>query len=133
MDINQFLLALRARRKAFALVMAATIVTALVVSLIVPKRYVSTATLLVDSRDEQQMTSERFSPRERLGYLQTQADLIASGKVATRVSRELKLAQRPGVREEFERDTGGIGNIDEWIAADLLKKLKVDTSASNVI
>ena len=29
MDINQFLLALRARRKAFALVMAATIITAM--------------------------------------------------------------------------------------------------------
>ena len=133
MDLNQFILALRARRKAFVLVMAATIVTAVVVSLVLPKRYVATTTLLLDSRDEQQMTSERFSPRERLGYLQTQADLIASGKVATKVARELKLAQRPGWREDFERDTGGQGNIDEWIGAELLKKLRVDTSASNII
>src|SRR5437868_5579351 len=133
MDLNQFILALRARRKAFVLVLAATIVTAVVMSLVLPKRYVATTTLLLDSRDEQQMTTERFSPRERLGYLQTQADLISSGKVATRVARDLKLAQRAGWREDFERDTGGVGNIDEWIGAELLKKLRVDTSASNII
>src|SRR5581483_3506859 len=133
MDLNQFLLALRARRKAFVLVMAATIVTAVVVSLLVPKRYVATTTVLIGGRDEQSMTSETFSPRERLGYLQTQMDLMTSGRVATRVARELKLAQRPGAREDFEHDTGGIGDINEWIGADLLKHVKVDNSASNVI
>src|SRR3954466_11735902 len=133
MDINQFLLALRARRKAFALVMAATIITAIVVSLLVPKRYVATTTMLINGRDEQSMSSESFSPRERLGYLQTQMDLIGSGRVAARVARDLKLAQRPGVRDDFERDTGGVGDINEWIGADLLKHLKVDNSASNVL
>src|SRR3954466_15277519 len=133
MDINQFLLALRARRKAFALVMAATIITAIVVSLLVPKRYVATTTMLINGRDEQSMSTETFSPRERLGYLQTQMDLIGSGRVAARVARDLKLAQRPGVRDDFERDTGGVGDINEWIGADLLKHLKVDNSASNVL
>jgi len=133
MDINQFLLALRARRKAFALVMAATIITAIVVSLLVPKRYVATTTLLINGREEHSMSSENFSPRERLGYIQTQMDLITSGRVASRVARELKLAQQPGVRDDFERDTGGIGDINDWIGADLLKHLKVDNSASNVI
>ena len=133
MDINQFLLALRARRKAFMLVMAATIVTAIVVSLLVPKRYVATTTLLINGRDEQTMTTENFSPRERLGYLQTQMDLVTSGRVASRVARDLKLAQRPGVREDFERDTGGVGDINDWIGADLLRRVKVDNSASNVI
>jgi chain length determinant protein EpsF len=37
------------------------------------------------------------------------------------------------VREDWERDTGGVGNIDEWIAAQLLEKLKVDSGASNII
>ena len=44
MDLNQFMLALRARRKAFVIAMAAVIVTAIAVALIVPKKYVSTAT-----------------------------------------------------------------------------------------
>jgi succinoglycan biosynthesis transport protein ExoP len=133
MDLSQFLLALRARRKAFMLVLAATVVAAMAVALIVPKRYVSTASILIDARDEQSMTSSRMSPRERAGYIHTQVDLLQSGRVAARVARDLKLAQRPGVREAFESDTGGTGSIDDWVGANLLEKLKVDTSASNVI
>lgn len=133
MDISQFMLALRARRKAFLLVLAATIATAIAVALIVPKRYDATATLLVDARDEQAMTPARVSPRERAGYISTQVDLVRSGRVATQVARDLKLAQRPAVREAWEEDTGGLGSIDDWIAANLLDKLKVDTSASNIL
>src|SRR5688572_4393130 len=133
MDLNQFLLALRARRKAFAMVMAAVIVAALAVALVVPKRYVSTATILIDARDEQSLTAARMSPRERVGYIQTQVDLIQSGRVAARVARDLKLAQKPGMREAYERDTAGVGAIDDWIGSQLLEKLKVDTSASNVV
>jgi chain length determinant protein EpsF len=133
MDFNQFLLALRARRKAFVLVLVATVVTAVAVALLVPKRYVATATLLIDARDEQAMTATRMSPRERTGYIHTQVDLLQSGRVAARVARDLKLAHKPGMREAYERDTGGVGTIDEWIGMQLLEKLKVDTSASNVI
>ncbi len=133
MDFNQFMLALSARRKAFALVLAATVVTAVVLSLILPKVYVSTTSLLVDARDEQTMSSAPMSMRMQTGYMQTQADLVQSARVAQKVARDLKLSQRPGMREDFERDTGGVGNIDEWIASALLKKVKVDSSGGNVV
>jgi chain length determinant protein EpsF len=133
MDLNQFMLALRARRKAFVMTLIATIVAAIAVALVVPKRYVSTATILVDARDEQAMSVARMSPRERAGYMQTQVELIQSGRVATRVARDLKLAQKPGKRDEFERETGGVGTIEDWLAAELLDRLKVDTSASNIL
>jgi len=133
MDLNQYLLALRARRKTFALVLAAVIFAAVTVALVVPKRYDATATVLIDNRDEQSMTATRMSPRERAGYIHTQVDLIQSGKVAGKVVRDLKLAQAPGAREEWERDTGAVGTIEDWIGAGLLEKLKVDTGASNII
>jgi succinoglycan biosynthesis transport protein ExoP len=134
MDLNQFILALKARRKAFVTVLAVTVFTAIVVSLIIPKRYDATATVLIDARDEQAMTPAHIaSPRERAGYIFTQMDLIQSGKVAQKVARDLKLAQEPGVREEWERDTGGAGAIDEWIGTQLLEKLKVDSGASNIL
>ena len=133
MDLSQFMLALRARRKAFVLVLVSVIVAAMAVALIVPKRYVATATLLLDARDEQTMSPTRMSPRERAGYIQTQLDLIQSGRVAARVSRDLKLAQEPGRREAWQQETDGAISIDDWIAQLLLEKLKVDVSASNVI
>lgn len=133
MDLNQFMLALRARRKAFAIALLTTIVTAVAVALIVPKKYVGTATLLLDARDEQAMSPARLSPRERANYLQTQVELIMSNRVATQVARDLKIAQRPGWREDWESDTGGLGQVDEWIGAQLLDKLKINTSASNLM
>lgn len=133
MDLNQFLLALRARRKAFVLVLAATIVTAVAAALILPKRYVASATVLVDARDEQMLTPARMSPRERTGYISTQIDLITSGRVANRVVRDLKLAQQPEVREAWEKDTGGAGSIQDWVARNLLEELAVDTAAGNVL
>ena len=134
MDLQQYWLALKARRKAALLVFAFTVVTAIVVSLVVPKRYDATATVLIDAPDQQTMAPEtRFSPRERAGYLFTQVELIQSGKVAHRVVRELKLAQQPGVREEWESETGGAGTIEQWLVERLQEKLKVDNGASNIL
>src|SRR3954465_5814776 len=133
MDLNQYLLALKARRKAFITVLAATVFTAIVVALLIPKRYDAVATILIDARDEQTLAPARMSPRERAGYIFTQMELISSGKVAQKVVRDLKLAQQPGMREDWERDTGGVGSIEEWIAGNLLEKLKVDTGAGNIL
>jgi len=133
MDLSQYLLALKARRKAFTMVLAATVIAALVVALALPKRYDATATVLLDMRDEQTMAPTHLSPRSIAGYIFTQMDLIQSGKVAQKVARDLKLAQSPGVREDWERDTGGRGSIEEWIGANLLEKVKVDSGASNII
>jgi len=133
MDFSQYILALGARRKAFLTALAAVIITAIAVALIVPKKYVATATLMVDARDEQTMRPDRMSARERSSYIQTQVDLLRSPRIAAQVARDLKLAQRPGVREEWEKDTGGVGAIEDWLATQLLEGLTVDTTVSNVM
>src|SRR5262245_7190156 len=136
MDISQFLLALRARRKAFLLALVATVVTAVAVCLILPKRYTSQATVVVDVRDEQAMAPTRSGAvplRERASYIATHIELIQSGRVATQVARDLKLAQNQDLRDEWQADTGGQGSIDAWIGASLLQRLKVLNTASNLI
>ncbi len=133
MDLNQFMLALRARRKAFVMVLAAVIVTAVAVAFVVPKKYVATSTLLIDARDEQTMERTRMTGRERAGYLATQIDLIKSQRVAKQVVRDLKIAQMPGVREAWEQATGGAGTLEDWIATDLLDRVAADVPGSNVL
>jgi protein tyrosine kinase modulator len=135
MDLSQFILALRARRKAFLLALVATIVAALSVALVIPKKYVGQATLVVDARDEQAITPGRglLSVSTRAAYISTQTELIQSGRVAMQVARDLKLAQNPELRAAYEDDTGGAGNIEAWIGTVLLQKLKVLNSASNLI
>lgn len=135
MSIQQFLLALRARFGVFCLALAATVLAAAVVSLLLPKSYKATVSLLVDAKDEQSLSNvlrPLIAPQERLTYVQTQMDIITSKKVARKVVQDLKLAENPSTRAAFEKE-GGKGSIEDWLVENLLKKLKVETSQSNVI
>src|ERR1043165_7931798 len=123
MDLNQFLLALRARRKAFMLALVATIVAALA-ALIMPKKYVGQAALIVDSRDEQTIAPHGgVALATRAAYVATQIELIQSGRVATQVARDLNLAENAELREMWRDDTGGRGRMAVWIGDLLLQKL----------
>jgi len=135
-SLQQFLLALRARFGVFATVLAATVLAAIVASLLLPKSYKATVSLLVDAKDEQSLSNvlrPLILPQERLSYLQTQMDIITSKKVARKVVQDLKLAESPSTRAAFEEEAGGEGSIEDWLIESLLKKLKVETSQSNVI
>jgi chain length determinant protein EpsF len=99
-----------------------------------PKTYVSSVSLLVDRRDEQQLAgASGLPPRQQQGYLQTQSDIITSHRVSKKVAQNLKLAERPEYQEAFARNTDGTGNIEDWIGSVLQKQLRVDTSQSSMI
>ena len=51
MDLSQYILALKARRKAFTIVLAVTVFTAILVALVMPKRYDATATILIEQQE----------------------------------------------------------------------------------
>ncbi len=136
MSIQQFLLALRARFGAFALVLVATVLVATVASLLLPKSYKATVSLLVDAKDEQSLSNvlrPLLLPQERLSYMQTQMDIITSKKVARKVVQDLKLAENPLTRAAVDGEAGGGGSIEDQIVESLLNKLKVEPSQSNVI
>src|ERR1700752_3992876 len=104
MNPNLFLLALRARWNVFALALLATVLTAALVSLLLPKIYQATASLVVDTRDEQSLSNVLdvfVPPHERVGYIQTQVDIITSEKVARLVIRDLNLARDPKLLASF--------------------------------
>ena len=138
MNIQQLFLALRARPGIFVLVLAVTVLTTLVVSLVLPKTYVATASLLLDSKDEQTLSAANvlapvLQQQQQAAYMQTQVDIIRSYKVVNKVVRELRLAESPTAREAFESGTGGAGSFENWLAERLLKWLKVETSQSSVV
>ncbi len=136
MSFQQFLLALRARLGVFAVVLAATVLTAAVVSLLLPKSYKATVSLLMDAKEEQSLSNvlrPLVLPQERLSYMQTQMDIITSKKVARQVVQDLKLAENPSTRAAFEKQAEGEGSIEDWLVERLAKKLKVETSQSSMI
>ncbi len=136
MSIQQFLLALRARFGVFTVVLAATVLTATVVSVLLPKSYKATVSLLLDAKEEQSLSNvlrPLVLPQERLSYMQTQMDIITSKKVARQVVQDLKLAENPATQAAFEKQAEGEGSIEDWLAERLPKKLKVETSQSSML
>ena len=136
MNLDLFLSALRARFWMFALALVVTVLAATVVSLVLPKTYKATTSLLADAKDEQSLSNvlrPLMVPQERMNYMQTQIDVITSPKVARRVVRDLKLAESPAARTAFEDEAGGMGSIEVWLGENLLKWLEVETSQSSII
>ncbi|HET7598609.1 MAG TPA: chain length determinant protein EpsF [Burkholderiales bacterium] len=139
MNIQQLILALRARPGVFALVLAATVITTLVVSLLLPKSYVGTASLLLDSKDEQSLSNANplvpalLQQQQQAAYMQTQTDIMRSYKVVHKVLEQLGLLNNPDARQDFEDATGGSGSFENWLADQVLKYLKIETSQSSVV
>lgn len=136
MSLRQFLLALRARFGVFMVSLAAVVVAAMLASLLMPKSYRATVSLLVDAKDEQSMGEALRAlglPQEHLSYLQTQADILASPKVARRVAEQLRLAQEPAALAALGVVAKGNSRVEDQIVDRLLRSLKVETSQSSVI
>lgn len=135
--MNPYLLlsAVRARFRVLLYVLGATVLVTTVVSLLLPKTYVASVAMLVDSKDDQSMRTSSYEShvRERIGYMQTQVDIITSQKVARKVVNNLGLVDKPSAQAAFEKSTGGEGSIEDWLTVGLLRDLKVDTSQSSVI
>jgi chain length determinant protein EpsF len=132
MNVQQFLLALRGRFGVFLTLFLGTVAAAIVVTLLMPKTYLATVSVLVENRDQQSLSNSPQPVRGEVGYMQTQVDLIQSQRVARKVVEDLKLDKDPGAQAAFAQ-AGGRGSIDDWLAAAILPGLKVDTSQSSVI
>jgi len=63
MNLHQFLLALRGRLWVFLSLLGATVAAAVVVTLLMPKTYEATASILLDNRDEQSLSGTQPSAR----------------------------------------------------------------------
>jgi chain length determinant protein EpsF len=134
MNLNQFFAILRARWWVAAVVLGLTVLTTLAVSLLLPKRYTATATLVVDVKSPDPIAGVMFPAMVLPSYMATQVDIIESDRVAQRVVKNLKLAENPRVRQQWLEDTGGTGSIEGWLATNFKLQLKVKPSKeSNVI
>jgi len=134
MSLQQFLLILRARRLALLGVWGIVVVTALVVSLLLPKQYTAEAVIAIDTVKVDPISNMPMSGQLIPGYLATQVDILTSHETALKVVDMLHLDQYAEAKEQFAEEAKGKGNIRDWLADSLLKNLDVKPSReSNVI
>ena len=133
MKLTQALSILRARRWLVFSVLTTTVAAALVLSFLLPPRYVATVSLVVDTKSTDPVTGALMPAPLLPTYVATQVDVIASHHVALKVVGQLKLAQIVEVREEFQAATGGAGSVRDWLADQLLRQIDVRPSRESSV
>ncbi|WP_431260907.1 chain length determinant protein EpsF [Roseateles chitinivorans] len=124
---------LRARWSLVLLVVLLTTVTAFAVSLVLPKKYVATASVVVDAKPDP-ISALIYPGLASPAFMNTQVDVISSDRVALRVVRDLRLAEVPAIREQWQTATSGEGTIEQWLIAFLQANMDVKPSKeSNVL
>lgn len=133
MNFIQFLLILNARKWIILGVLALTVAVTAAVSLLLPKEYTATTTLIIDSKSKDPFTGQLLPSQMFPGYMATQIDVIKSSAVARKVVREFKLADNPATRQQFMEATDGKGTVEQWLADVLVQKLDVEPSRESSI
>lgn len=134
MTFQQFLLILWARRKLALRVLGVTVLTTLIISLILPKQYTATTSLVIDVKSPDPIAGMVMQGLLAPGYMATQIDIINSDRVAQRAVRLLGLDRNAEAIEQWKDDGEGKGTVEGFYAELLQKKLDIKPSReSNVI
>ncbi|HEU4816209.1 MULTISPECIES: chain length determinant protein EpsF [unclassified Janthinobacterium] len=133
MNFSQFLLVLRARQRIVFITLLLTVATTLIVSLILPKTYKATSSLVLNYKGVDPLTGLTMPGQLLPGYMATQIDIISSKNVALRVVDQLHLADSPAVMAQFREAADGRGTIRDWLADLLLKKLEIVPSRESSV
>jgi chain length determinant protein EpsF len=133
MNFSQFLAILKARWLVALSVLVLAVVSALGVSLLVPKQYTASASVVVDMKPDP-IAAMMYQGMMTPAYMQTQVDVMESDRVAQRVVKNLRLAENPKVRAQWQESTGGRGSIEAWLSETFKQSMNVKPSReSNVI
>ena len=134
MTFQQFLLILWARRKIALSIFGATVLTTLIVSLILPKEYTATTSLVVDVKSPDPIAGMIMQGMMTPGYMATQIDIINSDRVASRVVKLLGFEKSAEAVEKWKEASEGKGTLESYYGNILQKKLDIKPSReSNVI
>lgn len=132
MTFRQFLSILIARKWLFLAVLLAVLIPAVVISLLLPKQYTATASVVVDAKPDP-LSAIAFQSMTNPAVMATQVDIIQSDRVARRVVRALKLVENAQIREQWQDATQGEGDIETWLVARFQKELDVKPSRESSV
>ena len=132
MNGQQFFTIIWSRKGLIALCLVITVLTALVVSLLMPKQFIATTALVLDQRGIDQITGNVLPTQLMSGYMATQLDIISSHNVALKVVKHLKMDEDPQLIANFQKSNAG-GDIRDAMADLLLSHLEVKPSRESSI
>jgi len=134
MTPRQLLLILQARYKLALLIFLLTVAITVGVSLFMSKQYTASAALVVDVKSPDPVSGLMLQGMMAPGYMDTQIDIINSDRVAKAVVKLLRMDESAAIRQQWQADTKGKGQLNDWLANLLSQQLDVKPARdSNVI
>jgi chain length determinant protein EpsF len=131
MNFAQFVLIIKARWRIAGAVFVGTVALAVLLALILPNKYSAVASIVVDAKMDATVGGQSMADAVMQSYVNTQADVVTSERVAQRVVRKLALDRDPDLRKAWMRKTGGKGDIIGWLADYLLDNKRVVAEPAN--
>ena len=131
MNLENMLSILRARWRIACAVFGVVFIGAALLTLIWPKQYAATASVVVDAKPDPVTGASGMANIAMEAYVTTQVDVIASQRVAQQVVKVAKLDKDPDLINKWQRKTNGVGDISVWLASFVLKKVVVDAGHGN--
>jgi chain length determinant protein EpsF len=131
MNFDQFVLIIRARWRIAGAVFGGIVALAVLLALILPNKYTAVASIVVDAKMDATVGGQTIADTVMQSYVNTQADVVTSERVAQRVVRKLALDRDPDLRQKWLRKTGGEGDIVSWMANFLLDNKRVVAESAN--
>ncbi|MTI62591.1 chain length determinant protein EpsF [Methylophaga sp.] len=140
MSLNQLITILLARRMLVILVFGLTVLAAAAVTMVLPKTYQATSSLIINYKGTDPVTGATMPAQLAPSYMATQVDIISSQNVARKVVDKLKLDETRFAIDAFKQVTSDSENVNknvdikDWLSGVLQKKLIIEPSKqSNVI
>jgi|JI8StandDraft_2_1071088.scaffolds.fasta_scaffold08497_4 chain length determinant protein EpsF len=132
MTFTQLLAILRARWIVALSVLGLTVGLTLAISLLLPKQYKATASVLIDFKPDP-ISALAYGGLPSPAMMATQVDIIGSDRVAQRVVRNLKLNENPQVRQQWLDETQGEGSIESWMGALFQRNMDIEPSRESSV
>lgn len=134
MNLGNVIAVLRARWLPAVLAFALVLGAAVAYTVLAPKMYTATATLVIDIKPDP-VSSMLYGGAASPAMMNTQVEVLRSDRVALRVVRNLKLTEVPEIRKLWEKISKGDGTIEDWLVEFMLKNVDVQVAraGSNVV
>ncbi|OZB51099.1 MAG: hypothetical protein B7X42_03930, partial [Thiomonas sp. 14-66-4] len=131
MDLQGFLLVLRARWFVIAALTVLAAAAAGITAKLLPKHYMATASVVINSQYVNPVTRAQMQGMLMPAYLNTQAMILTNRTTALKVVDMLHLTDDKTYQKLYAAQAAklppGVSSLREWIAQHLLSQLKVNT------
>jgi polysaccharide biosynthesis transport protein len=134
LNLTQLLLIFKARFLAFLITFLVVIGLVAGVTYSLPKTYTASTSIVINYKGVDPVTGFAVPAQLMASYLTTQMGVITSHKVALKAVDKLGITNAEVIKESFQAQTGGAGDIRDWAADFLVQNLSViPDPKSNII